>query len=358
MMSDSPPIEDLAPEKKSESDMSWPAVRSTRNPTLEAAVQRRLSDPQEAAQALGRLEALAIRLACIQAEGDTPQLVFDRPQLVVFAADHGVTDEGISEAAQDATREQALQWLTGKGAASALAALHGFDLTLVDAGVASYLTPLPKPTRAPLLLRKIGFGTRNMLLTQAMSPAQARASLQAGMDVVRHLPGNVLALSGLGVSGNASAALVLSRLCGVPLADACGIEAASDPERAQRKLERLFTAAKRHRKATAALDVLAALGGFEIGMLCGAMIQAASERRIILVDDFVAATAALLARELVPEVADYLIFAHRSVEAGHRLLLIHLQAQPLLDMELSVGQGAGALLAWPMLLAVQRLLEA
>ena len=144
---------------------------------------------------------------------------------------------------------------------------------------------------------------------------------------------------------------------GVPLADACGKDQAQDEVRAQRKLERLFAAASRHRKATAPLDVLAAMGGFEIGMLCGAMIQAASERRVVIVDGFVAGTAALLARALVPAVADYLVHAHRSAEPGHRLLLIHLQTQPLLDMELNAGEGMGALLAWPLLLAAQRLLE-
>jgi nicotinate-nucleotide--dimethylbenzimidazole phosphoribosyltransferase len=175
--------------------------------------------------------------------------------------------------------------------------------------------------------------------------------------VVRHLPGNVIALSNIGVGGNACAAQLLSRLCGVPLADACGKEQAADEVRAQRKLERLFAAASRHRKATAPLDVLAAMGGFEIAMLCGAMIQAASERRVVLVDGFVAGAAALLARALVPTVSDYLVFTQRSAEPGHRLLLIHLQATPLLDMDLRAGQGVGALLAWPLLLAAQRLLQ-
>jgi nicotinate-nucleotide--dimethylbenzimidazole phosphoribosyltransferase len=159
------------------------------------------------------------------------------------------------------------------------------------------------------------------------------------------------------VAGNASAAQLLSRLCGVPLADACGKGQAQDEVRAQRKLERLFAAASRHRKATAPLGVLAAMGGFEIAMLCGAILQAASERRVVLLDGFVVGAAALVARALSPAVTDYLVFAQRSAEPGHRLLLIHMQATPLLDLNLRTGQGTGALLAWPLLLAAQRLIE-
>jgi nicotinate-nucleotide--dimethylbenzimidazole phosphoribosyltransferase len=337
----------------------WPEVRPTANAQLELMIQHHLTGAHESEHAFGRMESLALQLASIQQTGHgLEDLRFESPQLVVFAADHGIAVEGVSAFPQDATAQRSLALLTGQTPVNALARLHGFDVTLVDAGVASHIQ-MPPDTEAsvPLLLRKIGYGTRNMALAPAMSPAQARSAIEAGMDVVRHLPGNVVALSNIGVAGNACAAQLLSRLCGVPLADACGKEQASDEVRAQRKLERLFAAASRHRKATAPLDVLAAMGGFEIAMLCGAMVQAASERRIILVDGFVTGAAALLARAFVPAVADYLVFAQRSAEPGHRLLLIHLQASPLLDMELRTGQGIGALLAWPLLQAAQRLLQ-
>lgn len=336
----------------------WPTVDPVVNPQMELMVLHQLSGPHETAQSLGHMEALALQLANIRNDGRGLRgIELASPQLVVFAADHGVADEGVSEFPQEATRQRVVNVLTGKSPVNALAALHGFDITLVDAGVASHIVlPPDTPSEVPLLVRKIGYGTRNMLLAQAMSAIQARSALQAGMDVVRHLPGNVIALSNIGVAGNACAAQLLSRLCGVPLADACGKDQAVDEVLAQRKLERLFAAASRHRKANAPLDVLAAMGGFEIGMLCGAMIQAASERRVVIVDGFVAGAAALLARALVPEVSGYLVFAHRSAEPGHRLLLIHLQAQPLLDMNLRAGNGVGALLAWPMLLAAQQLL--
>lgn len=343
--------------------LKLPTVLPTADLLLDAAVARRLSLAGFPAQALGRLEALASQLARVQNAGPPrfDRLAFEAPQVVVFAADHGIAGEGVSAFPLEMTHQRVLQMLQGRAPVNALAALHGFDLTVVDAGVASPVDlPGDTPAPVPLVVRKIGHGTRNMVLSPAMSLTQAVAALHAGMDVVRVLPGNVLAVGDVGVGSTSCAALLLSRLCGVPLADACGHDHPedSDMERRQRptKLDTLLIAAARHRQAVSPLDALAAMGGFEIAMMVGAMLQAASERRVVLVDGFVASAAALVARGLCPAVADYLVFGHRSTEPGHRLLLIHLQTQPLLDLELRVGQGAGALLAWPLLQAAQRLL--
>jgi nicotinate-nucleotide--dimethylbenzimidazole phosphoribosyltransferase len=313
---------------------------------------------------LGRLEDLVLQLARVQSAGPLPldQLVFESPQVLVFAADHGIADEGVSAVPQEATRERVQQILQGRAPINTLAETMGFELTVVDAGVASHVMEAgAAASSVPLLVRKIGYGTRNMVLGPAMSLAQAISALQAGMDVVRHLPGNVLALGDVGVGNTSCAALLLSRLCGVPLADACGrdhpIPGGLDSTQLQNKLEKLFAAASRHRKSVKPLDALAALGGFEIAMMAGAMLQAASERRVVLVDGFVAGAAALVARGLSPAVADYLVFAHRAIDPGHRLMLIHLQVQPLMDLELRVGQGVGALMAWPMLQTAQALLK-
>lgn len=305
---------------------------------------------------LGRLETLALRLAAI---GDhTEESSQASPQIVVFAADHGIVDEGIGPATPSTSLERVQALLSGSAPVCALAKSQGFGLSVVDAGLASNISLDTAPRPHPLLRRKIGFGTRNMVLGPAMSVAQTVSALHAGMDVVRHLPGRVLVLGHEGVAGEACAILLLSRLCGVPLADACGLEPDEDDVRHRLRLERLFAVAARHRKAITPFDALAAMGGFEIAMLAGAMLQAASERRVVLVDGFVADAAALVARGLVPAVADYLFHAHRSAHPGHRLLLIHLQSQPLLDLELRTGQGVGALLAWPQLQAAAGLLPA
>lgn len=354
------PLPDLSTDRDDRALPPWPEVSPTANAQLDLMVQNRLRGIHGQEPPLGRLEGLAMQLARIQhlSGHGLEQLRFASPQMVVFASDHGLADEGVSSSSQDLTYQSACELLAGKSPASALARHHGFDVTLVDAGVAHHLQlPEGTETAATLLLRKIGYGTRNAALAPAMSPAQARSAIQAGMDVVRHLPGNVVALGSIGVAGEASAALLLSRLCGVPLSDACGKDQETDEVFGQRKLERLFVAASRHRRATSAQAALAVMGGFEIAMLCGAMIQAASERRVVLVDGFVAGTAALVARAWVPTVADYLVYAHRAAEPGHRLLLIHLQANPLLDMELRSAEGVGAMLAWPLLQAAQQLLK-
>lgn len=352
--------DDAAPVGDRLTGLRLPVIHPTADAVLDAELRKRLHRAELPDHALGRLETLLLQLARIQNATPFPfdLLAFDSPQLVVFAADHGVADEGVSLFPQSATRQRVGQLLKGSSATNTLASLHGFDLTVVDAGVATHLQPPANhQARVSLQLRKIGYATRNIVLSPAMSVAQAVSALHAGMDVVHHLPGNVVALGDVGVGSTSCAALLLSRLCGVPLADACGRGSGLDDTQLQHKLEKLFAAATRHRRATAPLDALAAMGGFEIAMMAGAMLQAAAERRVVLVDGFVAGAAALVARGLAPAVTDYLVFTHRSAEPGHRLLLIHLQAQPLLDMELRVGQGMGALLAWPLLQTAQRLLE-
>lgn len=341
-----------------------PAVAGTADTMLEFTLRQRLAPEGMPEHALGRMEGLVLQLARVQngMSLEFDLLAFDSPQLVVFAADHGIADEGMSSMAPSMTEQMVMELLGGQAPVNALAALHGFDLTVVDAGMAKPISaPADTKLHGSLLLRKIAYGTRNLMLGPAMSAAQAVSAVHAGMDVVRHLPGNVIALGDVGVANSVSAAMLLSRLCGVPLEDAFSREDAdasvADDSRHGKRVEKLSAAAVRHRKAIGPFEALAALGGFEIAMMTGAMLQAASERRVVLVDGYVAGAAALVARGLCPDVVDYLVFTHRAADTGHRLLLIHMQTQPLLDLGLRIGQGTGALMAWPLLLAAQSLLE-
>ncbi len=345
-------------------DLKLPTISGTADTMLEFALRQRLRPEGMQEHALGRMETLVLQLARAQngMSIEFDLLAFDSPQLVVFAADHGIADEGMSPMASTMTEQMVMQLLRGQAPVNALATLHGFDLTVVDAGMAKPIAP-PSDTKqhGALLLRKIGYGTRNLLLGPAMSTAQAVSAVHAGMDVVRHLPGNVIALGDVGVANSVSAAMLLSRLCGVPLVDAFGRDDTEtgelDDTQHVKRVEKLSAAASKHRHAIGPFEALAALGGFEIAMMTGAMLQAASDRRVVLLDGYVSGAAALVARSLCPDVVDYLVFTHRAADAGHRLLLIHMQSQPLLDMGLRLGQGTGALLAWPMLLAAQSLLE-
>jgi nicotinate-nucleotide--dimethylbenzimidazole phosphoribosyltransferase len=190
-----------------------------------------------------------------------------------------------------------------------------------------------------------------------MTGAQTLAAVQAGMDVVTHLAGNVVAFGEMGIGNTSSAALLLSHLCTVPLGDVVGRGTGLNDAQLHHKLEVLTTVAHKHQAASTPLAALTAMGGFEIAMMCGAMLQAASERRVILVDGFIAGAAALVARALRPAITDYMVFTHRSAEMGHRLMLIHLQAQPLLDLEMRLGEGSGALVAWPLVQSAALLLN-
>ena len=181
MNSLSQPLDSTAQEDVEPTGPSWPEVRPTANVALDLMIQHQLTGAHEADHAFGRMEALARQLACIQhSSHGLESLRLESPQLVVFAADHGVAVEGISEFSQESTVQRSLAVMTGKGPVCSLAEMHGFDITLVDAGVASHILIPPDTEIAhPLLLRKIGYGTRNMVLAPAMSIAQARSAIEA-----------------------------------------------------------------------------------------------------------------------------------------------------------------------------------
>ena len=317
-----------------------PPIETTANAALATKLQHKIDNKTKPLGALGQLENLALQLGLIQR---SETLAFTHPQMVVFAADHGVAAEGVSAFPQTVTMQMVANMLAGGAAINVLARQHGFALHVVDAGVASDLADHPN-----LIKRKIAHGSHNLAAGPAMTAHQLNAALQAGADVLASLPGNVVAFGEMGIANTSPAALLLSRLAGVSIPDATGRGTGLTDLQLLHKEAVLFKAAALHEHATAPLDALAALGGFEIAMMTGAMLQAASERRVILVDGFIAGSAALVACALAPAAKDYMVFCHRSAERGHHLLLAHLKARPLLDLDMRLGEGTGALLAWPM----------
>ncbi len=318
-----------------------PAIETTADAALAARLQHKIDQKTKPQGALGQLEALALQLGLIQR---SEAIRFESPQMVVFAADHGIASEGVSAFPQAVTVQMVGNMLAGGAAINVFARQHGFALQVVDAGVAAELADHPQ-----LLERKIAAGTNNICAGPAMTPAQASAALQAGMAVMKSLPGNVVAFGEMGIANTSAAALLLARLAGLPVSDVVGRGTGLDDTQLAHKQAVLQRALDRHADVHEPLAVLAALGGFEIAMMSGAMLQAASERRAVLVDGFIAGAAALVARALVPQVQDYLVFCHRSAERGHHLLLAHMKATPLLNLDMRLGEGTGALLAWPLL---------
>jgi nicotinate-nucleotide--dimethylbenzimidazole phosphoribosyltransferase len=325
-----------------DSSFRLPAIESTADLGLEARLRHKIDHKTKPLGALGALESLALQLALIQ-RSESPAL--HSPQMVVFAADHGIAVEGVSAYPQAVTVQMVGNMLAGGAAINVFARQHGFALQVVDAGVAAEL-----PAHPQLQPRKIAMGTKNLCHEPAMSRREAHAALAAGMEVMHALPGNVVAFGEMGIANTSPAALLLARLTGASLEDATGRGTGLDDAQLLHK-QGVLTRALACHPATQPIDVvgeLAALGGFEIAMMAGAMLQAASERRVVLVDGFIAGAAALVAGALAPQVRDYLVFCHRSAEVGHRLLLAHLQAKPLLELDLRLGEGTGALLAWPL----------
>ena len=317
-----------------------PNIEATANAALAAKLQHKIDHKTKPLGALGQLENLALQLGLIQR---CETLAFDAPQMLVFAADHGVASQGVSAFPQAVTVQMVANMLAGGAAINVLARQHGFALHVVDAGVASDL-----PTHPQLIQRKIAHGTHNLATGPAMTAHQLNTALQAGADVLAGLPGNVVAFGEMGIANTSPAALLLHRLAGVPVLDATGRGTGLTNPQLAHKQAVLSQAAALHATAQEPLAALAALGGFEIAMMTGAMLQAASTRRVVLVDGFIAGSAALVACAVAPAAKDYMVFCHRSAEHGHHLLLAHLGARPLLDLDMRLGEGTGALLAWPM----------
>jgi nicotinate-nucleotide--dimethylbenzimidazole phosphoribosyltransferase len=199
-------------------------------------------------------------------------------------------------------------------------------------------------------------GTQDASQGPAMSAAQCQTALDHGAEVVRSLPGNALLLGEMGIGNTSSAALLMARLTGLPIDQCVGRGTGLDDAGVQRKLVVLRQTLERHTPAVEPLQALAAMGGFEIAMMVGAVLEAAVQNRVIVVDGFIASSAVLVAQALQPLVLQRCVFAHQSDEQGHARMLAHLHVQPLLNLGLRLGEGSGAALAWPLLESSCRIL--
>lgn len=327
---------------------SLPTLADIRNPVLTQALQHKLDHKTKPVGSLGRLESLALQLGGILGT-ESPAL--EQPQLVVFAGDHGLTARGISAFPSDVSWQMVENFLAGGAAVSVLARQNGISLTVVDCGVKhDFLADQPAATQRPgLLVRKVANGTADSSVQAAMTAAQCQQALQNGQDIVKGLPGNALLLGEMGIGNTSAASLLLARLAGLDIEACTGAGTGLDAPAVQRKTAVLREVLARHPSATAPLEALAALGGFEIATMVGAVLQAAAERRVVLVDGFIASSAVLVAHALQPLVLQRCVFAHRSGERGHEFMLQHLGVQALLDLGLRLGEGSGAALAWPLL---------
>ena len=300
--------------------------------------QDRLTKPPGS---LGRLEALSIQLAGIfETERPKPR----GKAIIVAAADHGVVAQGVTSYAQEVTAQMVLNFLADGAAISVLARNAGVELVIVDAGVAN-----PLPDHRDLHVLGIGRGTADMTLGPAMTREQAEVCVNAGIRLAQQAAENGADLIGtgdMGIGNTTASSAIVAALTGRPPGETTGRGTGRTDTELAHKTEVVQRALEVNRpNPSDGLDVLAKVGGFKIGVLAGVVLGGALERRTVVLDGFISGAAALIADSLCPNVRDYLIASHLSAERGHHAVLSHLGLRPLLDIEMRLGEGTGAVLA-------------
>lgn len=319
---------------------------------LASALRRRIDGKTKPPGSLGRLEELALQFGLIQ-QTTTPKLC--SPTVLVFAGDHGLAAEGVSPFPAEVTVQMVHNFLGGGAAINVFARQHGIALKVVDAGVAAEL-----PAHPQLLGQKVRRGTRNARHEPALTAAEVEECLVRGGEIVAAQAAqgtNVLLFGEMGIGNTSAAALVASALLDLPLEECVGRGAGHDDAGLAHKLAVLNSVQERHGHLRDPLAALAAFGGCEIAMMTGAMLAAAARRMVVVNDGFIVTAALVAAAKLNPAVLDYTVFAHHSADRGHRRVLAALEARPLLDLGLRLGEGTGAALAWPLLQSAVRFLE-
>jgi nicotinate-nucleotide--dimethylbenzimidazole phosphoribosyltransferase len=319
------------------------------DPELGARLKALVDGKAKPPGALGRLETLAVQIGQVQGRID-PRV--ERVRAYVFAGDHGLNAEGVSAYPSAVTAAMVATFLAGKASVNALGRACGVEVKVVDAGVDAEL-----PAHPELLDRKVRRGTRNAAVEPALTVEELTAALRAGVLLARLAAAegvDALVLGEMGIGNSASAALLMHRLAPAPLDDCIGAGAGHDAEGLARKAAVLARAAARS-DAAEAFEVLRQFGGLEIAMMAGAVLGAAAERRVVVVDGFISSAAALAAIRLEPAARDYCVFAHASAERGHARLLDAIGAEPLLQLGMRLGEGSGGVLAAPILRAAARM---
>lgn len=320
--------------------------------TLMDKAQKRLDNLTKPVGSLGRLEELAKRLVGITGR-EVPEVT--RKAILVMAADHGVTEEGVSAYPREVTSQMVDNFLRGGAAINVLSGLVRAKVIVVDMGVAGRRGAHPD-----LLDRKIRGGTRNMANGPAMSREEAVASIETGVEIVDSEVREglqVLGTGDMGIGNTTASSAIAAAITGEPVEAVTGRGTGIDDDTLAAKVRVIKQSLQINRPdPDDAVDVLSKVGGFEIGGLAGAMLGAAARRIPVIIDGFISGAAALVATTLEPGLKDYLIAAHRSVEAGHSIVLNHLDLRPLLDLDMRLGEGTGAALAMNIVDASVRIL--
>ncbi len=315
-------------------------------------LQERIDDLTKPKGSLGVLERLALQIGWIQ---QTLKPELRKPFNIVFAGDHGIADEGVSFSPKEVTRQMIANFLEGGAGVNFLARQHGFGIKVVDCGVDFDFPPLEG-----LIDRKIRKGTRNYLHEAAMTDEEALRALEIGASIVDDCAAegcNILSFGEMGIANTSSSSMWMHFLTDIPLETCTGAGSGLDSAGVRRKYEILQRAADKYSGDRSAFDVMRYFGGYEMVAAVGGMLRAAERGMVILIDGFIMTNCLLVASRLYPEVMHYAVFGHRGDEAGHKLVLDHLGAEPILQLDLRLGEGTGAICAYPIVDSAVRMIR-
>ncbi len=316
------------------------------------AIWHRINQKTKPLGALGQLEQVAHQLALIQSQGKlkaAEQISIKQPTVLVFAGDHGIADEGISIAPSAVTQQMVLNFLAGGAAINCFCRANDVAMKVIDTGIL-----LPVESQHPdFIVQRLGGRTENFAQQSAMSPEQVEQGLDYGQSLVESIidaGSNLVMFGEMGIANTSSAAALLASLSDLPVAECVGKGTGISDEQFEKKRQLVAKGVERS-KGKNAKQALAEVGGYEIVQMAGAFIGAYRKKTPVLVDGFIVTVAAYVATLIEPECRDYMIFAHCSDESGHKKVLQLLEASPLLNLSLRLGEGTGAVLAVPLLKA-------
>lgn len=322
---------------------------------LKEQIQQRIDNLNKPLGALGRLEEIASQI-CLAQQTCHPAL--QHPCHVLFAADHGIEHEGVSASPREITWQQMINFTQGGGGVNMFCRQHGFELLLVDVGVDYNLSGYPQ-----IISRKIAWGTRNFLYEAAMSEEEMERALQVGTEMTdrcRKNGCNIICFGEMGIGNTSPSAVWLHLLGNHPLEECIGCGSGLNSEGVSHKYKVLSTAVNRFRQThptPTTEEIIRYFGGFEMVAAVGAMLRAAELGMIILVDGFIMSACMLAACRLYPATRAYALFGHEGEERGHRLLLTDLHARGLLQLGFRLGEGTGALCAYPIIESAVRMMN-
>lgn len=316
------------------------------------ALQQKIDQKTKPLGALGTLEQLAFQIGQLQ-NSLSPSL--NKPSLLVFAADHGIAQEGTSAFPPVVTQQMVLNFLAGGAAINVFCRQHGITLKVVDAGVNADFEAHPN-----LIDAKAARGSKSFLKQAAMSQEELQFCMEKSRDIILalHEEGcNVVGFGEMGIGNTSAAALLMSNICQLPIEDCVGRGTGLDDAQLQHKINILSQVKAFHGQIDDPEEALRCLGGLEIAQICGAMLTAYKQDMLILVDGFIASSAFLVAHAIQPHILKNAVFCHLSDEQGHLRLLNHLGATPLLRLQMRLGEGTGCAVAYPIVESAVRFLN-